>query len=90
MMQEGRVGLTLHQKYTIAEAVAAVGPTDAVELLRDREVVVVGRAVLCLASPISVLTSVAPRIRASNRKETNRVLSRVPHHSGRWFLAEKH
>lgn len=44
------MGLTLHQKYTIAEAVAAVGPTDAVELLRDREVVVVGRAVLCLAT----------------------------------------
>lgn len=40
--------LTLHRKYTIAEAVAALKPTETVEFLFDRQVVVVGSAALCM------------------------------------------
>jgi len=42
------VGLQLHQKYTIAKAVAAFGPADAVEFLFDRQVAVVENAALCM------------------------------------------
>jgi len=42
------MGLQLHQKYTIAKAVAAFGPADAVEFLFDRQVAVVENAALCM------------------------------------------
>jgi hypothetical protein len=44
------VGLTLHERYTIGEAVAAFEPTAPAEFLCDQQFVVLDKAVLCMAT----------------------------------------
>lgn len=83
----GAGGPTLHQKYTTAEAVAAFQPTAIVELLYDRQLIVIETAALCMATvgDPATQTHLSGASRVVWKSDMNKELS-LPQ---RWYVHDK-